>query len=480
MRPTGVKGRRRHKKKAEERESLNKIAQEKKALALAGQCVYKGEVMTFKEAGRRGGKAEWDNATKEEQEKRKESGRLQYELADDEDKENIAQADSRAWNNAPEAEKERRKESGRIGGPKGWELVGEETRKRIVEEGKVGGRTEWENASSVEKESRKECGRRGGWESVNEEGRRIIAEEGRAGGIAAWENATDAEQEERREIGRTAFDNLCFDEQERVVTAGIHAYENLNEEQLNRINVGQSKGRELMQNRANVRYGTPGVPSIIPNNKVWECTGTVDADGQIPCKFSCLKQVDHSSFFNTPELTFLHYLTNHKLMDTDCNRNNCQGQCRPVALEDTVGLKCTAEGCGAISKGGRRGFRSKGRLPLGKTIAMVHLIVTGCSYKLANTVLGLKISKNTWTRYIKDIGMVAGESLERNRREERNQYTLAQIDETAFGKRVRHFFNYLRWKFVQVRQQLFLYYPQLVSKQKKISWLIIFVEIPPR
>ena len=102
-----------------------------------------------------------------------------------------------------------------------------------------------ENASSDEKESRKEYGRRGGWKSVNEEGRKIITEEGRAGGIAAWENATDAEQEERREVGRNTFNNLCFDEQERVITAGIHAYENLNEEQLNRINVGSFKLNEV-------------------------------------------------------------------------------------------------------------------------------------------------------------------------------------------------------------------------------------------
>ena len=43
--------------------------------------------------------------------------------------------------------------------------------------------------------------------------------------------------------------------------------------------------------------------------------------------------------------------------------------------------------------------------------------------------------KNTWTRAIKDVGLVCGESLERNRRNPANKFTNAQIDETAFYKR---------------------------------------------
>ena len=194
----------------------------------------------------------------------------------------------------------------------------------------------------------------------------------------------------------------------------------------------------MHSNRANIRYGTPGRAIIIPDNSMWDCTGgtTNDNDERIPCQFSCIKNVDYLSFSNTPELTILTWLADHKLMDVECNRSNCDGFCRPSALWDTVGLKCTAENCGFMSKGGRRGFWRYGRLPLVKTFAMVFCIVKGLSYKLAKAILGLKINKNTWTKYIKDIGMVLGEDLERNRRDDNNRYALAQVDETAFGKQV--------------------------------------------
>ena len=53
-------------------------------------------------------------------------------------------------------------------------------------------------------------------------------------------------------------------------------------------------------------------------------------------------------------------------------------------------------------------------------------------------------SKNTWTRYIKDVGMVCAEAMKRDRRNPANKYVNAQVDESTMedrkckrGKRVR-------------------------------------------
>ena len=59
--------------------------------------------------------------------------------------------------------------------PMGWELVGEKDRAQIALEGIAGGICGWENASDVDKNRRKECGRKGGWELVSEAGREQIA-----------------------------------------------------------------------------------------------------------------------------------------------------------------------------------------------------------------------------------------------------------------------------------------------------------------
>ena len=45
----------------------------------------------------------------------------------------------------------------------------------------------------------------------------------------------------------------------------------------------------------------------------------------------------------------------------------------------------------------------------------------------------IKVSPGTWTSYVKDVGMVFSEELER--RDPANKYWLAQWDESAVGKR---------------------------------------------
>ena len=47
----------------------------------------------------------------------------------------------------------------------------------------------------------------------------------------------------------------------------------------------------------------------------------------------------------------------------------------------------------------------------------------------------INLGRKSWTQYIKQVGLVAGESLERNRRDPANMYDYAQIDKTAFWRR---------------------------------------------
>ena len=122
-------------------------------------------------------------------------------------------------------------------------------------------------------------------------------------------------------------------------------------------------------------------------------------------------------------------------MTRSCNRKSCDGECFPISLNPDVAIKC--QKCNFISKGGLRGFWRCGKLGLVKMVLIVFGIVTGMSYYQLVTNLGaIKISRRTWTRYIKLVGIVAGEHLERNRRDPSNKFGFAQIDETAFGKRL--------------------------------------------
>ena len=235
-------------------------------------------------------------------------------------------------------------------------------------------------------------------------------------------------------IGRNNFVNASEEEQREIIQAGMDAHINLDEEQRAQLTRGQNKGRDFQQQQAMIKYCTPGKPAIVPDNKLWECTGNLD--GVQPCRFSCMSECGFLSFVNVPELSLLTWLVDHKLMDTNCNRRGCDGECKPIAINDLVGLKCLKEGCGFISKGGKRGFFRNSRITYAQMMSMMFIIVTGGSYLTVKTILRLKINKNTWTSYVKDVGMVVGEALERNRRDDRNRYSLAQWDETAFGKRV--------------------------------------------
>ena len=183
---------------------------------------------------------------------------------------------------------------------------------------------------------------------------------------------------------------------------------------------------------SNDKYNKEGKPVLVPYTKCWDCEAH-DEQGGV-CQFKCCDGIRLSSFYNVSELKILKWLINHKLMDVDCNMRNCSGgKCRPIALGDKVGLKCTK--CLEVSKGGLRGFWSKGKLGPTRALSVVFAIVNGTSFPQYTDVFGFPLNKNTWTKTIKDVGLVVGEALERNRRNPDNKYKNAQIDETAFGKR---------------------------------------------
>jgi len=120
-----------------------------------------------------------------------------------------------------------------------------------------------------------------------------------------------------------------------------------------------------------------------------------DGDKQILARIDgALKKYD------TPGLPVL----NPKLDVWECNGMVCyDGQCFPVTLGDTkIGFKCMSEACGSISKG---------------TILSKHI--------------GITIGKNAFICYIKDVGMVCAEALERNRRDPSKKHKNAQADETV-------------------------------------------------
>ena len=121
----------------------------------------------------------------------------------------------------------------------------------------------------------------------------------------------------------------------------------------------RSKVNAKKKQEAEVRYAKPGLPQLLSNRSVWECKAV--CENQNMCGFNCVKSMNLGSFYNTSNLEVFKWICCHNLTDLDCNRTNCAGECRPVALGETgVGLKCNT--CGDVSKGGLRGFWRGGRL----------------------------------------------------------------------------------------------------------------------
>ena len=89
-----------------------------------------------------------------------------------------------------------------------------------------------------------------------------------------------------------------------------------------------------------------------------------------------------------------------------------------------------------VPVGGKRGIFARSKLGFLKLVMLVFCISTGISYAyLSKHIGGLEIDKNTWTSYVKKVGLIAGEFLECNRRSPEFKWSVGQWDETAFGRR---------------------------------------------
>ena len=195
------------------------------------------------------------------------------------------------------------------------------------------------------------------------------------------------------------------------------------------FNSGQAR-----HERAEERYkGTGPPPPLTPNLDTWKCRGFSGDDDYNVCQFNCTNSLALLSFVCLTNLEVQQWIISHNLMDIECNRAGCEGVCYSVALGNKIGLKCHS--CHFVSKGGCRGFWRMGHLGFTKMFAIVYAVVKGLSYQDLVEHIGIKVNKNTFTKYIRDVGLVVGEALERNRRTWGCHYRNGQSDEVAFGAR---------------------------------------------
>ena len=361
----------------------------------------------------------------------------------------FGEAGSRAWHDAPPEEQERRKDAGREGGILGAEggVVGglaaaEAATEEEVYEMRAAGTEAWEVASEQEKEARKQSGREAGRE--------------------AWDQSTQEERDYIRTCGTDYWENATQEEREFIVTSGRQAWENLSEDELERAVAGQRKGMyasgQVRHERAEQRYSGAGPPPpITPQLDIWKCKGFIGDDVNNVCQFNCTNSLTVLSFIGVTDLEIQKWIISHNLMDTDCNRkdsqgNDCEGTCYSVALGNKVGLKC--DRCHSISKGGCRGLWRMGRLGFTKMFAIIYAIVKGLSYQALVSHIGIKVNKNTFTRYIRDVGLVVGEALERNRRTFGCRFENAQADEVSFGGRKYERVRRLKSSFISCEASL--------------------------
>ena len=162
---------------------------------------------------------------------------------------------------------------------------------------------------------------------------------------------------------------------------------------------------------------------------VWACQGCDH--------FKCLDSCKIVWFFETTNLTIGTWLLNHKLLPNDCNRCKLKGKGKLIAYDDGVAMVCEKNrgGCGFKSVGGRRGIWRFARISLVENLLLFYAISERWSYKALSEVFD-GINKNTWSVYVKTVGMILGEEKEIERRA--RKYKIAQLDETAFGTRKHH------------------------------------------
>ena len=365
---TTYRGKRKIRAEEKEEERKRKLEEKnrKRTLWEQGKCVGPdNEIGTFSEVGRKYGRLRWEEAGTSKQEEIKEAGRKAWGESTEEEREGIREAGRKAWVESTEEEREGMREAGRVGGESVWEKATEEEREGMREAGRVGGKSVWVESTEEEREGMREAGR--------------------VGGESVWEKATEEEREIMREEGRQAWFGLDEEQRETVITAQ---------------ETGRNTNNENRVKRAMEKYNTPGTPPIQADNNVWNCD-TI-------CRFDCVKNINFLSFVGASELTVLKWLFHHNLVDNKCTSEQCDGVVFPVALGDKCGVKC--EVCNILTKGGQSGFWRMGKLGIVKMVMVTFAAVSGLSYKHLVELFGVQINKNTWTQYIKDVGMVCAET----------------------------------------------------------------------
>ena len=201
---------------------------------------------------------------------------------------------------------------------------------------------------------------------------------------------------------------------------------NVQENILDNLGFHAEVARTIRRIEAEERYEEDGEAEIVPDVSIWNCDG---------CDLECSKNVRQLSFVGVSNVKMLRWLLSHKLMRPICQMSGCGGSsCFPVSLgAKSCGLKCPD--CGRISVGGKRGIFPKSKLSYVKLMLLVFCISTGQSFAYLIKNFGVEYNKNTWTSYVKKIGLIAGEFLECNRRCSDFKWQVGQWDETAFGRR---------------------------------------------
>ena len=123
----------------------------------------------------------------------------------------------------------------------------------------------------------------------------------------------------------------------------------------------------------------------------------------------------------------MRWMLAHQLMLPECGYTGCGGdRCVAVLVGDNCGLKCPD--CGRTSIGGKRGLFARSKLGFVKIVFVVFCISTGLSFAYMKDFVGVELNKNTWTSWVKKIGLVAGELMECNRRDPDFKWSLGQWD----------------------------------------------------
>ena len=101
-------------------------------------------------------------------------------------------------------------------------------------------------------------------------------------------------------------------------------------------------------------------------------------------------------------------MVSHGVAPSECHTEGCGNmECRPVANGADVALRCDV--CCTTSQGGRRGLWRHGRIPIVLAMMVYHGAVEGCSRDDVNRHCHGAVSKQVWTDYVMDCGMVLGE-----------------------------------------------------------------------